>query len=71
MNKKQQNTVSIEFVTSKSTKTVAIFLLSNHIIIDAWPSLKDHEKWKFSTNTVNTFQVNSKLIPYYSHQRKA
>jgi hypothetical protein len=67
MNKKQQN-----IVTSKSTNTVAIFLLSNHIIIDAWPSLKDHEKWKFSTNIVNIFQVNSdnsKLIPY-SHQPK-
>jgi hypothetical protein len=53
MNKKQQN-----IVTYKSTNTVAIFRLSNHIIIDAWPSLKDYEKWKFSTNTVNIFQVN-------------
>jgi hypothetical protein len=63
MNKKQQN-----IVTSKSTNTVAIFLLSNPAIIDAWPS-KDHEKWKFTTNTVNIFHVNSKLIPY-SHQPK-
>jgi hypothetical protein len=52
MNKKQQN-----IVTSKSTNTVATFLLSNHIIIDAWPSLKDDKKWKCSTNTVNIFQV--------------